>query len=241
MSTIEWTEETWNPVTGCSKVSEGCRNCYAEKMSLRFGWSKKPWTAQNASENVILHPERLSKPMKAKKPTMYFVNSMSDLFHDMVPDDYITKVFDVMANTPQNTYQVLTKRPERMMQFVNNYNSENLAPYPLPNVWLGTSVEDNRVLSRIDYLRETDASVRFLSCEPLLGSLQGINLRGIHWVISGAESGQRARKMNEDWVRELRDECVAKGTKFFYKQKLVNGAKVGLPELDGKVWSEMPA
>lgn len=241
MTKIEWTEESWNPVTGCSKVSEGCRNCYAESLSHRFGWTTKPWTAQNADENVKMHPDRLDKPVKIRKPTMWFVNSMSDLFHVNVTIEFITQVFDVMLKTPRHTYQILTKRPDRMASFVTLYlNKKGLDKLP-QNIWLGTSVEDSRVMNRIDLIRDIKAHILFLSCEPLIGSLPNMNLKNISWIIVGAESGDsHVRVMDCDWVRYIRDQCIKSGTKFFFKQKAVNGRKISLPVLDGKAWKEMP-
>lgn len=190
---ISWTNETWNPVTGCSKVSPGCAHCYAEGLSMRFGWSKKPWTPENAAENVQLHPERLDKPLKWREPKRVFVNSMSDLFHELVPFEFVDRVFAVMALTPQHTYQILTKRPERMREYLNVRDRHNrielaadalfpgkgnpclggkhlLPQLPLANVWLGTSVENQHWADiRIPQLLDTPAAVRFLSCEPLLG------------------------------------------------------------------------
>jgi protein gp37 len=179
---ISWCDETWNAVTGCSRVSDGCKHCYAEALSLRFGWSKKPWAAANAAENVVLHPERLRKPYSFRQPSRVFVNSMSDLFHPLVPDDFIRQVWDVMLDLPQHTFQILTKRPERMA----------LWPGPWPaHIWAGTSVEDHRVASRIFDLGTCDAAVKFLSCEPLIGPLSVSPLplasmfRGMDWVIAG--------------------------------------------------------
>ena len=230
---IAWTQETWNPTTGCSRVSDGCRHCYAETLSLRFGWSKKPWTANNAAENVLLHPERLRKPYSWKQPTVVFVNSMSDLFHEQVPDDFIAQVFAVMLDTPQHTYQILTKRPERAARWVG--------PWPA-NVWMGTSVEDGRVAYRIDHLRKCAAQTRFLSCEPLIGPIPDIDLSGIHWVIVGGESGNHMRSlenprwMRQEWARDLRDACAAQGVAYFYKQDSGPRTEMRpyLVELDGR-------
>lgn len=215
MSTlISWTDETWNPTTGCSRASDGCRFCYAETLSLRFGWSKKPWTHNNAVENVVLHPERLRKPSSWKTPKRVFVDSMADLFHEQVPDDYISRVFEVMAAHPQHIFQVLTKRPERAASWPG--------PWPF-NIWMGTSVEDRRVIGRIEHLRRCEAKTRFLSCEPLLGDLGLLDLSDIHWVIAGGESGQHItrhpeRVMDHAWARALRDQCGAQGVAFFFKQ-----------------------
>src|SRR5918911_572945 len=189
MSTaISWTNETWNPATGCSRVSDGCRYCYAEALSLRRGWSTKPWTHNNARENVLLHHDRLRKPYTWKTPRMVFVNSMSDLFHELIPDEFIAQVFAVMADLPRHTFQVLTKRPERAAAWPGPW---------APNIWMGTSVEDRRVLPRVDELRACAARLRFLSCEPLLGDLGPLDLTGIHWVIVGGESGPHIARQPE--------------------------------------------
>ena len=260
-SAIEWTNATWNPVVGCSKVSAGCQHCYAESLATRFGWTTRPWTAKWAPDNVALHPERLEMPRHWRAPRRVFVNSMSDLFHDHVPDDFIARVWAVMADTPRHTYQVLTKRPERMRAWVRRW-----APDPLPNVWLGTSVEQQRwVAPRIGALVETPAAIRFLSCEPLLGPLDlsafapfsgecycqdradgcrpqampGCPVPGIAWVIAGGESGPGARPMDPAWARSLRDQCHASGVAFFFKQW--GGPRPGGPaELDGRPSHEWP-
>lgn len=209
---ISWCDETWNPTTGCSRVSDGCTHCYAESLSLKFGWSKKPWTLNNAAENVVLHPDRLRKPYGWKKPSRVFVNSMSDLFHAQVPDAFIAGVFAVMADTPQHTYQILTKRPERAATW----------PGPWPaNIWQGTSVEDSKALTRVDAIRRCGAKTKFLSCEPLLGDLTGIDLTGIDWVIAGGESGTHLKSpadprwMRMAWARNLRDASVRDGAAYF--------------------------
>jgi len=189
-TTISWTDETWNPTTGCSRISEGCRHCYAERLSLRFGWSKKPWTASNAKENVIEHPNRLDKPRKFKPGTRVFVNSMSDLFHPEVSDDFIEQVFAVMNELPLVTFQVLTKRPERAAKWNGPW---------APNIWMGTSVEDDRVAHRIETLRSCRAIVKFLSVEPLIAPLS-TGFEGIDWVIVGGESGQGFRPMDHTWA-----------------------------------------
>jgi len=239
---ISWTDETWNPTTGCSHVSDGCRYCYAETLSLRFGWSKKPWTHNNAAENVVLHPERLRKPYTWKGPKRVFVNSMSDLFHEHVPDEFIARVFAVMNDLPQHIFQVLTKRPERAATW--------LGPWA-PNIWMGTSVEDRRVVHRIDHLRMCRAQTRFLSCEPLLGGLGDIDLTGIHWVIVGGESGLHIRthpdrEMDHAWARRLRDQCqtAMPPVPFFFKQSSGIRTEMGteLIEEDGTttLWREFP-
>lgn len=226
---ISWTDETWNPTTGCSKVSDGCKNCYAERLSLKFGWSHKKWTAGAAPENVVLHPERLQKPRSFKKPSRVFVNSMSDLFHEQIPDAFIADVFAVMVDTPQHTYQVLTKRPERAATWGG--------PWP-SNIWMGTSVEDIRVLPRIDALRQCQAQTRFLSCEPLIGPLPDMNLAGIHWVIAGGESGPGFRPMDREWPQAIRDQCLEAEVAFFFKQvaSFRTEAGVALQHEDGTFW-----
>lgn len=180
-SAIEWTDATWNPVTGCSKVSPACAYCYAETLSLRFGWSQSPWTPANAAENVVLHPERLDQPLRWQEPRMVFVNSMSDLFHELVPDDFIRRVWMRMEVAAQHTFQVLTKRPDRMRDL-----SWSLPL--LPNVWLGTSIENDRWVGRANDLRATRAAVRFVSAEPLLGNLRSLEITGIDWLNVGGES-----------------------------------------------------
>lgn len=238
---ISWTDETWNPTTGCSRVSDGCRFCYAETQSLRYGWSKKPWTAANAAENVILHPERLRKPYAWRKPSRVFVNSMSDLFHEQIPDEFIARVFAVMADLPQHTFQILTKRPERAAAWAGPWT---------PNIWMGTSVEDRRATARIDVIRQCGALTRFLSCEPLLGDLGALDLAGIHWVIAGGESGYHmprnpGRWMDHAWARSIRDQCVAQGVAFFFKQSSGTRTETGteLQEADGTTseWHQYPA
>ena len=237
---ISWTNETWNPTTGCTKVSAGCDHCYAMDLSLRFGWSKHPWTKEFEAENVICHPGRLDKPRKFKPGTRCFVNSMSDLFHPLVPDAFIHDVFRVMVECPQVTFQILTKRPARAAKWTGPW---------APNIWMGTSVENDAALFRVDYLRKCAAQTRFLSCEPLLGPLTGINLDGIHWVIAGGESGRHItrepeRVMRHEWARELRDTCVSDEVAFFFKQISGVRTEMGnkLIEADGSetVWEQFP-
>jgi protein gp37 len=232
---ISWTDETWNPVTGCSRVSEGCRNCYAEALSLHRGWSTLPWTAANAAANVIEHPDRLRKPLTWKTPRRVFVNSMSDLFHEQISDSFIAQIFDVMVRTP-HTYQCLTKRPQRA------------ATWPGPwteRIWLGASVESRKHLDRVAALRASTALVRFLSIEPLLEDIGKLNLKGIHWVIVGGESGPGFRPMEHAWARGVRDQCVAAGVPFFFKQSAARRTEVGtdLIEADGSktTWQQYPA
>ena len=257
MTSIEWTDESWNAVTGCSKVSPGCAHCYAETLSLRFGRSAGPWTPENAEKNVVLHPERLDKPFHWRKPRMVFVNSMSDFFHELVPLDFIARMWDVMVRTPQHTYQILTKRPERIAQVlgpdgIGFYAVEGWVPFPQPNIWLGTSIENQRFVNRADWLRDAPAAVRFISAEPLLGSLSpltpddiaegtgdGLDLTAIDWLIAGGESGAGHRPMRIEWVRDLRDAAVLNGTAFFFKQG--TGPRPGMNRvLDGREWNEMP-
>ena len=232
-SAIEWTSATWNPVTGCSKVSPGCAHCYAETLSRRFGWSEGPWTPANASRNVILHEERLEIPLRWRQPRLVFVNSMSDLFHELVPIEYIERIFEVMARADQHLFQILTKRHERLSELAR------LLSWPT-NVWMGVSVENRRWLERVDALRDVPAAVRFVSAEPLLGSLAGIDLDGIDWLIAGGESGPRHRRLNLEWATELRDVCLSVGVPFFFKQIGGRTPKAGGRELDGVEWSQLP-
>ncbi len=238
-SRIEWTEHTWNPTTGCTKISPGCKHCYAETMAKRLAAM-----GARGYENgfrLTLQPERLEAPLQRKVPTVYFVNSMSDLFHENVPDAFIERVLSVIRATPQHTYQVLTKRAERLACFFQ------IRRVP-PNVWLGVSVEDRAYgLPRMDYLRQVDASVRFLSAEPLLEDLGRLDLTGIHWVIVGGESGPNARPMRSEWVESIRHQCIAQGTAFFFKQWGAWGAdgrkrskKANGRVLDGRTWDERP-
>jgi protein gp37 len=237
-SSIEWTESTWNPVTGCDQISPGCGHCYAKTFAERFkGVRGHPY---EQGFDLRLWPERLKLPLTWKKPRTIFVNSMSDLFHPEVPDAFIGQVFDVMNRAAHHTFQVLTKRPERAA-------SLSCGLRWTPNIWMGTSVENQRWTNRIDELRETSAVVRFLSCEPLLGPLR-LDLRGINWVIVGGESGHRARPMRADWAREIRAQCDDAGVAFFFKQWGAHneeGVRVGKSragrELDGQTYDEMPA
>jgi protein gp37 len=232
-SAIEWTEATWNPVTGCSKVSPGCAHCYAETLSLRFGWSKSPWTEANSIENVVLHPERLDQPLRWRRPRTVFVNSMSDLFHELVPLEYIERVFAVMAEADRHVFQILTKRHQRLAELAGEL------PWPA-NVWMGVSIENRRWVERADRLREVPAAVRFISAEPLLGPLADLDLEGIGWLIAGGESGRRHRRVRVEWIRDLRDRCQAHGVPFFFKQWGGRTPKAGGRLLDGVEWSQMP-
>ena len=238
-TTIEWTEETWNPVTGCSKVSAGCANCYAEKMAHRL---KAMGAAgyDNGFELTLL-PERLQQPFRKKKPTRFFVNSMSDLFHEDVPDKFLDDVFAVMRQTPQHTYQILTKRAYRLPQY---FGSQKLPS----NIWLGVTVEDQASgIPRIDHLRNVDAAIRFLSVEPLLEDLGKFDLTDIHWVIVGGESGPQARPMNQEWVLSIKEQCEKSGSAFFFKQwgtwgidRVKRNKKANGRLLLGQTWNGYP-
>jgi protein gp37 len=239
-SAIEWTESTWNPVSGCSKVSPGCAHCYAERLSLRFGRSVGPWTPANAAANVVLHPERLDQPRRWRRPRLVFVNSMSDLFHELVSVDFVADVFAVMEETSRHTFQVLTKRPERAAAIASKL------PWP-ENVWLGVSIENSRFTWRADVLRDVPAAVRFISAEPLLGSLfesngrkRSLDLERIDWLIAGGESGPGCRPVHVEWLRELRDECERAGVAFFFKQWGGRTPKSGGRELDGETHDAIP-
>ena len=238
-SAIEWTDSTWNPVTGCSKVSPGCAHCYAERLSLRFRTSALPWTPANATANVVLHPDRLDIPLSWRRPRMVFVNSMSDLFHELVPDEFIDRVFETMSLAPRHVFQILTKRPERMAKWFASAGAK-WAREPLEHVWLGTSIENDRWTLRADLLRDTPAAVRFISAEPLLGPLPSLDLTSIDWLIVGGESGPDHRPIDAAWVRDLRDRSEATRTAFFFKQWGGRTAKAGGRELDGRTWEEYP-
>lgn len=238
-SAIEWTEQTWNPTTGCTKISPGCKHCYAEVMANRLCAMGTPGYENNFE--LALQPSRLMQPLERKKPTTYFVNSMSDLFHEDVPDAYLDKVMKTIAATPQHTYQILTKRAQRLPK----YFKKRACP---DNVWLGVSVEDKKYgVPRIDYLRQVDAKIRFLSVEPLLEDIGIVDLSDIHWVIVGGESGPKARPMKEEWVINVKNQAKQYGCAFFFKQwggwgvdgvkrnKKANGRR-----LKGKTWDNMP-
>jgi protein gp37 len=230
-SSIEWTEMTWNPTTGCTKISAGCKYCYAEVMARRLqamGIEK-----YKDGFELRLHEDVLNIPYEWKRPKIVFVNSMSDLFHKDVPLSFIQRVFEVMNNTPKHTYQVLTKRAERLYELHNKLNWTT-------NIWMGVSVENEKVIDRIDFLRETNAKVKFLSCEPLIGPLSNLNLQKIHWVIVGGESGRKARPMKESWVWDIRQQSAEQGVAFFFKQwGGINKKKTGR-ELGGRTYDEMP-
>jgi len=230
-STIEWTEYTWNPVTGCSKVSEGCRHCYAERMAKRL---KAMGTARYAKGfDVTLHDDLVDLPRRMRQPRLIFVNSMSDLFHERIPVDFIRRVFRTMEACPQHTFQVLTKRSQRLRKLATRL------PWPR-NVWMGVSIEDDHVLSRVADLLIVPAHVRFLSCEPLIGPLDGLTVHGISWVIVGGESGPGARPMKRAWVETIRRKCRTANVPFFFKQW--GGVRKDLAgrELNGRTYDDMP-
>ena len=206
---IAWTDETWNPVHGCSKVSAGCEHCYAERISLQYGHTEQPWTNEHAEENVSLRPDKLDEPKHIDEGTRIFVNSMSDLFHSQVHDEFIEDVLDVARETPRHVYQILTKRPGRAAHMDVEWPE---------NVWLGTSVEDNRVVDRLDLLRQADAATLFVSFEPLIGPMGNVDLTGIDWVIVGGESGPDYREMDHAWARDILDAARRDDAAFFFKQ-----------------------
>ncbi len=230
-SGIEWTEATWNPLTGCTKVSPGCKHCYAERLSGRLKAMGHPSYASGFK--LTLHERLLEVPLSWRRPRTIFVNSMSDLFHKDVPGDFILRVFDVMDRAHWHRFQILTKRPERVAEL------DPILPWR-PNIWMGTSVESARYAHRMDLLRRTGAHVKFLSLEPLLGPLPGLDLEGIHWAIVGGESGPGARPMQEEWVLDIREQCFAAGVAFFFKQwGGVNKKRTGRL-LQGRTWDGMP-
>lgn len=278
MTGIEWTDESWNPVTGCTKVSPGCAHCYAESMAFRLhamgkdGYTDKPWTQEHEAENVLLRPDRLDQPLRWRQPRRVFVNSMSDLFHTLVPFGFVDQVFGMMAGTqyigpavsPGHTYQILTKRPHRMFSYLSldrrrdwadwgarlaggddpdaMYDFISFGPSVLPNVWLGTSIEDDRHVGRADVLREVPAAIRFVSAEPLLGPLPSLDLTGIDWLIIGGESGQGHRPMDPAWVRKLVHRADRAGVAVFVKQ--ASGGRPGQQgDLPDDLWArkEHPA
>lgn len=270
---IEWTEATWNPVTGCDRVSEGCDHCYAQTLAKRLKAAGNPRYQRDGNPRtsgpgfgLTLHQDKVDEPLRWKRPRVVFVNSMSDLFHDDVPDDFIARVFGVMALVQRHVFQVLTKRPARMARLLSRpsfrrevaraaaslpYRQDAPLGWPLPNVWVGTSVENQKWAGvRIPHLMRTPAAIRFLSCEPLLGSVDldavctisegPITLTDIDWVIVGGESGHGWRPMHPDWARSLRDQCVESEVPFFFKQWGGRTPKAGGRQLDGRQWDEMP-
>lgn len=236
-SAISWTTVTWNPVDGCTRVSDGCRNCYAERLSLKNGWTKKPWTKQNETENVLLKTHKLRDPYKLKEPSRVFVNSMSDLFHPLVPDEYRRQIFAVMRDLPQHTFQILTKRPELAAAWP--------AEEWTPNMWMGTSVEDARVIHRLDDLRPCPASTLFISAEPLIGPWpEQVDLTGFHWLIVGGESGPGYRPMPHLWARQIRDLCLAQNVAYYFKQSAAPVTECGTSLHHGSgefvAWNQWP-
>ncbi len=232
-SPIEWTEATWNPSTGCTKISPGCKHCYAERLANRLQKMNNP--KYKNGFHFIVHPDALDLPTRWKKPKRIFVNSMSDLFHEEMPIDFLRRCFEVMSFANHHIYQVLTKRPERMLAFVREMGKR------VPkNIWLGTSVESAKHISRIELLQKVPVGIRFVSCEPLLGALGQLPLSGISWVIVGGESGPGHRPILAEWVREIRDQCVENRVGFFFKQWGGKRPKSGGRMLDGKEWNQYP-
>ena len=230
-SSIEWTESTWNPLTGCTKISPGCKHCYAERMATRLQAMGQPNYVNGF--NLTVHESALELPLKWKKPQMIFVNSMSDLFHKQVPVEFIQQMFDVMCRAHWHNFQVLTKRSNRLLELNPLFDWQ-------PNIWMGVSVENQDYTFRIDHLRQTHAMTKFLSLEPLLGPIKNINLLGIDWVIVGGESGPGSRPMESSWVVDIRDQCLKANVPFFFKQwGGVNKKRAGR-ELEGQTWSELP-
>ena len=230
-SKIEWTESTWNPVSGCTKISNGCENCYAERMAKRL--QAMGTKGYEDGFKVTIHPESLEKPLKMKKPQMIFVNSMSDIFHKDIDDEYIIKIFEVMNKANWHTFQVLTKRPERLEQIAHKLSWTD-------NIWMGVTVEANDYVERVEYLRNLDIKVKFLSVEPLIDSVDKMDYTGIDWVIVGGESGYGCRKIKKEWVLEVKEKCKKNNIPFFFKQwGGVNKKKNGRL-LDGKIYDNMP-
>lgn len=230
-SSIEWTEQTWNPVTGCTKISPGCKFCYAEKFAARL----QAMGAENYRNGfkLTLHPHMVNKPLEWKKPSVIFVNSMSDLFHKDVPEEFILAVFETMNKAHWHQFQILTKRPERVLEM-------NKKLRWAPNIWMGTSVENEDYMDRIDLLRKTSAKIKFLSLEPLLGTLPNMNLKKIDWVIVGGESGLKARPMKLEWVLDIQEQCQLANVPFFFKQWGGKNKKLAGRTLNGRTWDEMP-
>jgi protein gp37 len=243
-TSIEWTDATWNPVAGCTIITPGCTNCYAMRMAARLdamgvdkyrGLTRKSGGRYVWTGRIALDEAALDVPARWRKPRMIFVNSMSDLFHDDVPVEFIQRVWAAMAESPHHVFQVLTKRPERMREVLSK-----IAPTPLPHVWLGTTVENSAVLGRLDELRATPAVIRFVSFEPLIGSVASADLDRIHWAIVGGESGPASRPMQADWVDEIRLACVTKGTAFFFKQWGGRNKKAAGRLYRGRTWNDLP-
>jgi protein gp37 len=245
-TSIEWATHVWNPTTGCDRVSPGCDHCYALTLagrlkgmgSAKYQRDGDPRTS-GPGFGLTAHDDALTIPLRWREPRRVFVDSMSDLFHARVPREFVVRVWDVMSRTPQHTYQILTKRPGRMAAVVDQL-PDGLWQLPLPNVWLGTSIESDKYVGRADDLRRTAAAVRFISAEPLLGPLDGLDLTGIDWLIAGGESGPNARPMHPDWARSLRDQCLIADVPFFFKQWGGRTPKSGGRTLDGRTWDEYP-
>ena len=234
-TSIEWTNATWNPVTGCTKISAGCDNCYAERFAERFrGVRGHPF---EWGFDLTLRPARLDQPLAWTQPKMIFVNSMSDLFHKNVPTAFVEHIFETMDRADWHVFQILTKRSSRMKSYVNARYQGGVAP---PHIWLGTSIEDGTKLSRVHHVRDTMATIRFLSIEPLIGPIGQLDLSGVHWVIAGGESGPGARPMDIEWVREVRDQCLEARVAFFFKQWGGFRPKSGGRVLDGEEWNQFP-
>lgn len=231
-STIEWTEASWNPATGCSKVSPGCAHCYAETFAER--WRGTPEHPYEQGFDLKLWPERLELPLRWRRPRLIFVNSMSDLFHEDIPDEFISRVFETMARAHWHTFQILTKRHERLSALADELDWH-------PNVWMGVTIENRRFVHRADHLRDVPAAVRFISAEPLLGQLEGLDLTDIDWLIAGGESGPKHRPVREEWIADLRDRCVAEDVAFFFKQWGGARPKSGGRLLDGRTWDQIPS
>ena len=233
-SGIEWTDSSWNPVTGCTKVSAGCAFCYAERLAKRLQMMNPDGKYRNGFK-LTLHEKDIELPLSWKEPRTIFVNSMSDLFHEQVPYIFIKRVFDTMEKADWHTFQILTKRPERMQYFTNEYCNK-----VLPNVWLGTSIENNQVLNRLKILKKVEAAIRFISFEPLLGPVGKVDLRGIQWAIVGGESGPYHRPIKEEWVQEIRKQCRKYNVAFFFKQWGGLTSKSGGRTLNGRTYDEYP-
>ncbi|MFN9093035.1 MAG: DUF5131 family protein [Alphaproteobacteria bacterium] len=234
-SAIEWTDATWNPVTGCTKITAGCANCYAARFSERFrGVTGHPF---ERGFDLTLRPDRILQPLSWRRPRMIFVNSMSDLFHKEIPREFIDRVFDTMEAASWHVFQVLTKRSTLMRNYLQHRYHDVKPP---PHIWLGVSVENGAATKRIKHLQQSPASIRFLSIEPLIGPVGTMDLAGIHWVIAGGESGPNARPMHIDWARDIRDQCAKSGVAFFFKQWGGIRPKSGGRALDGREWNELP-
>ena len=230
-SKIEWTQASWNPATGCDKVSPGCAHCYAETFAER--WRGVPGHPYSQGFDLTLWPQRLDIPLRWRRPRLVFVNSMSDLFHEEIPDEFIAEVFEVMGRAHWHTFQILTKREERLAEIAPSLEWH-------PNVWMGVSIENRRYVERADILREVPSAVRFISAEPLLGPLDGLDLDGIDWLIAGGESGARHRRVREEWLLDLRDRCLGENVAFFFKQWGGVRSKTGGRLLQGRTYDEMP-